>query len=367
LKKQCTLVCSSNNRKRKVKEVETKSTNESSDDSGGPPGITVENALEKLETKYKGAVRKQALEWIDKKARKVFLSKNFVKAKKSTLVEIIQRDDLAIKEIRVFEALVRWGEANGGKKEGKVNLEAMKATLKDLLPLVRWPLLKSKELASIVVLSGLEQDQMLELYSYIAQKEAGLSPKLPSALEKANAKERKKPEISFTWDPIKKGKRLTLSNKNMVVTKGESGWNEGSLVCGTKLFTGGDHYWELTLVGQPYTMCGVAIPEVQFDQGSRYSSSEACFVQAYTNSPSYGSLGTRPSSNFGSNSWISGDVLGLFLTENKTNKLFDLFLYKNRLRIGQLGQNIPLRVVAACELCSTNDNVTLNPRAKKPD
>jgi len=153
----------------------------------------------------------------------------------------------------------------------------------------------------------------------------------------------------------------------MVVTKGESGWNEGSLVCGTKLFTGGDHYWELTLVGQPYTMCGVAIPEVQFDQGSRYSSSEACFVQAYTNSPSYGSLGTRPSSNFGSNSWISGDVLGLFLTENKTNKLFDLFLYKNRLRIGQLGQNIPLRVVAACELCSTNDNVTLNPRAKKPD
>jgi len=240
--------------------------------------------------------------------------------------------------------------------------EKLQKGLGELLPLLRLPTLSSKDFATKVVpLDIVSSSEMLALFSYIAQKEGGLSPAVPEALKKFSTVKRKA-AIAFTWDPVKKGTYTVLSNNNLTATKNTStDWN-GGVILGTEVMTGGDHYWEVTLGPGGNTMAGIAIPEVQYTQYGRYNTAETRFV--YAMGGLYGSFGTA--SSMTNPSWQVGNVMGFSLIENKSTKTFDFFVYKNRTLIGQVASNVPNRVVAAVELYDNGASVTLNCEVEKP-
>jgi len=148
-------------------------------------GLSVENALETLE-KAKGPKRATALEFAAKFARKILVQDNKAlrQVTKPTMKELLKRDDLAIPELELFEAVLVWAKAQGAKD--------MKEYLKDVIPLIRFPTMKSKEIASKVIPAAvLEMQQTLELFTYLGSKEAGGSPVLGASLKGFSAEKRK--------------------------------------------------------------------------------------------------------------------------------------------------------------------------------
>jgi len=84
----------------------------------------------------------------------------------NVMKSLLADDQLGIDEYPLFEAVVRWGnaEAKRQKLEGD---DALKTVLKELAPLIRFPLLSIQELVGSVTKSGLlDQSQLLMLCSY---------------------------------------------------------------------------------------------------------------------------------------------------------------------------------------------------------
>lgn len=51
--------------------------------------------------------------------------------------------------------------------------------------------------------------------------------------------------MTFTWDPIKKGKSVVLSNNNLTCNK--QGESDYQTVLGTLAINSGRHYWEIRI------------------------------------------------------------------------------------------------------------------------
>jgi len=210
-----------------------------------PSDLDEENALAKVD-KLKGGSRKLGLEWIDKRARKIVDAKSFIKAPKSLLVEIIQRDTFGIKEIDLLEALFRWGEANGEKKEGKVDTAGLKKSLAEFLPYIRFPTLKATELASKIVPRGiLEPDETLELFSYVAIADRGGKPTPGKSIVKFNSTKRKIDDL--LWDGSTPQGGVAIEEDGKVLhSLPFTGENTS---CRTKVgWTEGVHTWTITFI-----------------------------------------------------------------------------------------------------------------------
>lgn len=52
-------------------------------------------------------------------------------------------------------------------------------------------------------------------------------------------------QMTFTWDPIKKGKSIVLSNNNLTTNK--QGESDYQTVLGTLAINSGRHYWEIRI------------------------------------------------------------------------------------------------------------------------
>lgn len=173
-----------------VVKLRAKPKKESKEDSKADPadkfsGLSAETALEALE-KAKGPKRATILEYVAKFAKKILVqdSKALRHVTKPTMKEILKRDDLAIPELDLFEAVLAWSKAQGAKDT--------KEYLKDVIPLIRFPIMKSKDIASKVIPAAvLEMQQTLELFTYLGSKEAGGSPSLGASIKDFNAEKRK--------------------------------------------------------------------------------------------------------------------------------------------------------------------------------
>ena len=78
-----------------------------------------------------------------------------------TLIALLKRDTLMVKEIELFEAVKRWAEANCEDRT------AMRAALGDAVHLIRFPAMAPKEFAARVVPTGiLTSDEALDLQQY---------------------------------------------------------------------------------------------------------------------------------------------------------------------------------------------------------
>jgi len=168
---------------------------------GLPKEISPDNAVQKLVSST-GNTRKAILVWFDVKSSKMLQHKTWSKLPKAVLIEILKRDTFSAKELEIFTAIVRWAKENGGEKDGKVDNGQMKTLLKDVLPHIRFTMLHANELAQVVPLNLLESDEILALFSYVAQKDAmkgeTSSLKMPTVLEKFNATPREDVDYSIS-------------------------------------------------------------------------------------------------------------------------------------------------------------------------
>ena len=82
-----------------------------------------------------------------------------------TLMTILHRDSLGIREHRVFDAVVRWSESECARQEKPVNSENKRKVLKDALRLIRYPLMTVEEFAAGPAQSDLlKKEEVVEIF-----------------------------------------------------------------------------------------------------------------------------------------------------------------------------------------------------------
>ena len=65
-----------------------------------------------------------------------------------TLVAVLERDTLGIREVRLFNAVVRWAEAECQRQQLQVTPENKRKVLGKALALIRFPLMTIEEFAA---------------------------------------------------------------------------------------------------------------------------------------------------------------------------------------------------------------------------
>lgn len=65
-----------------------------------------------------------------------------------TLVAVLERDTLGIREVRLFSAVVRWSEAECQRQQLQVTPENKRKVLGKALALIRFPLMTIEEFAA---------------------------------------------------------------------------------------------------------------------------------------------------------------------------------------------------------------------------
>jgi len=300
------------------------------------------------------------LSFIEANIEEIVQQDGWLRLPQGRLATILKSDHLAIEEIELFKALLKWGEAEVKRKEEKVEL---KVVLKDLLPLIHFPVMELAHVAAVVAPTNvLEQPQLVGLFSYVSVPDEKIrallpNPGFPTAPRTGGG------GSFFTWDTKKHGRNVVLSNNNLTATTSVGSWTS-NLVLGSREFKSGNHYWEVKLDVSTGDMIGVASPTVSTDLTSTYTSAGHQVFFVHHGSGTYGGTGFSP---VAVNAFAkSGDTLGFGLTFNKTSSTFELQIYKNRISMGTPFRNIPAPVVAATEFCSASAKVTLIPKAKKP-
>uniref|UniRef100_H2ZC55 BTB domain-containing protein n=1 Tax=Ciona savignyi TaxID=51511 RepID=H2ZC55_CIOSA len=113
----------------------------------------------------------------------------------STLVSVLERDTLGLREHVIFSAMERWSAAECGRQEMEPNKENCRKVLGDVIYLVRFPLMNIEEFAQGPAQSGILTDrEIVDLFLYFT-----LNPK---------------PRVRFSDRP-----RCTLSGKEQNVCR----------------------------------------------------------------------------------------------------------------------------------------------------
>jgi len=140
--------------------------------------------------------------------------------------------------------VLQWGEANA--KGGSKDPSELKATIKEVLPYIRFPLLKISELAAKVVPRNvLESEQTLELFAYVAQRDSGGFPKLGSKISSFNATKRK--ILEWAWDLSTPMENIVAEEEGKVLHS--LPFKGGNTSCrALPGWTSGRHTWRITLL-----------------------------------------------------------------------------------------------------------------------
>ncbi|XP_031206219.1 BTB/POZ domain-containing protein 2 isoform X3 [Mastomys coucha] len=88
------------------------------------------------------------LESIDKNTADAIAAEGFTDIDLDTLVAVLERDTLGIREVRLFNAVVRWSEAECQRQQLQVTPENKRKVLGKALGLIRFPLMTIEEFAA---------------------------------------------------------------------------------------------------------------------------------------------------------------------------------------------------------------------------
>ncbi|XP_063770872.1 BTB/POZ domain-containing protein 2 isoform X1 [Pseudophryne corroboree] len=88
------------------------------------------------------------LENIDKNTSDALNAEGFTDVDLDTLVAVLERDTLGIREIRLFNAVVRWSEAECQRQQQPITSENKRKALGKALSLIRFPLMTIEEFAA---------------------------------------------------------------------------------------------------------------------------------------------------------------------------------------------------------------------------
>ena len=102
-----------------------------------------------------------SLKFIEKYAEKVFLSSDLLRADINSLQELLQNDLLRVSELNIFIGVMRWAK-NTCLRSGLCPTRAnVRHVLRDLLPLVRFPLMTEEDIRGRVQSEGVLEDDVL--------------------------------------------------------------------------------------------------------------------------------------------------------------------------------------------------------------
>jgi hypothetical protein len=110
------------------------------------------------------------LEFIRENSEEVFASPGILTLNKDRFITLLKDDGLGIEEVELFNCCRKWAEAQV-KAEGKdeKNVDLLQVHLKDVLPLIRFPIMDVTEIATHVATSGLlAQQDLLQLFKYVS-------------------------------------------------------------------------------------------------------------------------------------------------------------------------------------------------------
>ncbi|XP_077835176.1 BTB/POZ domain-containing protein 2 isoform X1 [Macaca mulatta] len=137
-----------------------------------PPRLAKEKETKKKERTFRLSLRKcQArlfdepqlaslcLENIDKNTADAITAEGFTDIDLDTLVAVLERDTLGIREVRLFNAVVRWSEAECQRQQLQVTPENRRKVLGKALGLIRFPLMTIEEFAAGPAQSGILVDR----------------------------------------------------------------------------------------------------------------------------------------------------------------------------------------------------------------
>ncbi|XP_075225362.1 BTB/POZ domain-containing protein 2-like [Lycorma delicatula] len=115
------------------------------------------------------------LDTIDKNTSEALSADGFTDVDLETLSAVLERDTLRIREAKLFQAVVRWSEAECNRQEKSLTPENKRIILGSTLNLIRFPLMSVEEFASGPAQSGILTDQevvSLFLYFHVNPKPA---------------------------------------------------------------------------------------------------------------------------------------------------------------------------------------------------
>ncbi|XP_043909915.1 BTB/POZ domain-containing protein 2-like isoform X2 [Protopterus annectens] len=99
------------------------------------------------------------LENIDKNTSDAIGAEGFTDIDLDTLIAVLERDTLGIREIRLFNAVVRWAEAECQRQQLQATPENKRKVLGKALSLIRFPLMTIEEFAAGPAQSGILTDR----------------------------------------------------------------------------------------------------------------------------------------------------------------------------------------------------------------
>jgi len=236
-------------------------------------GVTVENACTLFERAHSLLHAKQfALQFIEENAHDVVQSPGFDLLPKDRVMDILRSSRLSIDEIDLFNGVLRWAVHECKRQKVDVSAENKKQVLKDILPLIRFPIMGMEEIATYVSPSQmLDSKQLLEIFTYLGQ---------PDKTKKTsfNTNHRTGAVDKWTLDEQYKSSTIILSDKNMSCRCTASGH---SYVLGTASWSRGQHAWRVTRMNgnTQWLMLGVstrmAYSDSSYSQAGVYAVSSA--------------------------------------------------------------------------------------------
>ncbi|KAJ8277288.1 hypothetical protein GJAV_G00073570 [Gymnothorax javanicus] len=99
------------------------------------------------------------LESIDKNTADALAAEGFTDVDLDTLVAVLERDTLGVREVRLFGAAVRWAEAETQRQQLQPTPENKRRVLGKALALIRFPLMTIEEFAAVPAQSGILTDR----------------------------------------------------------------------------------------------------------------------------------------------------------------------------------------------------------------
>lgn len=110
----------------------------------------------------------KCLEVIDKNTLEALNGEGFTEIDLDTLCEVLTRDGLRIREIFLFQAVLRWAKFEAERRGMPANVESRRTVLARAIQLVRFPLMKIDEFALHVEPNLLTEREMNKIYKYLA-------------------------------------------------------------------------------------------------------------------------------------------------------------------------------------------------------
>lgn len=104
---------------------------------------------------------------IDKNTHEALAADGFVEIDVDTLCAVLSRDSLRVREVVLFQALVRWASEQCERKGLEPSVDNKRAMIGSALSLIRFPLMTVEEFAQTAAQSGLLSDkELVNLFLY---------------------------------------------------------------------------------------------------------------------------------------------------------------------------------------------------------